>query len=188
MAALIEAAVAAAEIVAAVEGAVELGQDAYNAVMSAYEKLSDLLTPSKLHYEPFVQYQYARSLTYLRPSTFERLLLAAQNINFSLYYEREFARALISATTRDASALFFKDGIFKENETAVIVSRPPFLDPLNRLSQSLSLTRHPTEVELTENRVAYFRAIRDMLKLMSDSRNLVDKQKFEFEFSLMVKD
>lgn len=185
--ALIEAAELAASIVEAVKNAKELGEDVYDLVTSAYNGLTKIFEPAKPpHYVPRVAYLYSRSLNYVEPLRFGKCMMRLVNVNYSLYYEREFARSLVSSITQDHSDQFFHNEIFKPDAVAIIVSREPFVSLLTSLSKSLSLTRHPTHDELQTHRVMYFTAVEALMMKLNDPTNVYDKEKYEFTFKLMV--
>ncbi|APT35494.1 ORF2 [Adelphocoris suturalis virus] len=185
-AALLEAAEIAAEIIEAAKLAEELGTGAYDLATSAYRGLKRIFGTVTQRYEPVTNFRFARSFTFIELPRLQRVLLRMQNINYSLYYEREYARSLVSSITHDHSMNFFVDGIFREDVVVVIISRQPFLIPFSLLSRSLSLSQHPTNDELTTHRELYYTSTNNLLALVNDRSNIYDKQKFEHEFDLKI--
>lgn len=177
----------ASEITAAIAAAEEIS-DAYDSVVSAYRRLKKLFDSTPAHYEPRSVYNYTRSLIFVEPSRFIQSMTRLQNINYSLYYEREFARAIVSSLTANRVDSFFHNGIFKEDTTAVILSLSPFLVPFSELSRSLSLSRHPTHEELLHGRSTYYASTNNLIALLADYNQIFDKQKYEMTFGLNITD
>lgn len=182
----LEVAQAASELISAAKDAEELVSGAYSAGEKAYKKLKSFFTKTTPHYTPLSSAEYAHSLTWVPLLYAERLLLRMQAINFSLYYDREFARSLFQVLCYDASHhVFTPNGIFRDDVSAIPMSRPKYSDLMSGIARSLSLTRHPTADEITNYRTLYYDSISKIFATFSDHANVYNRAKFELEFQLL---